>query len=216
MRETLARWPLTGHVATRGPIPPSTARFWRICPCPTPSRSASSRFPPRRRAFWWCSATTTLKFGAATREGARAGGRTWSSARRRPTSSRARAASTLDILAPEGLKAARLIVVGTGKAADLKEKDFLKLGGVDRRQARRRERRGHDHRRTARRRDERRCRPPRSASGIRLRAYNFDRYKTKKKDDDDDAVRADVSIAVADVAAARRRPSRRERTSPTA
>ena len=33
--------------------------------------------------------------------------------------------STLDIPAPDGLKADRLIVVGVGKAADIKEKDFL-------------------------------------------------------------------------------------------
>ena len=42
------------------------------------------------------------------------------------------------------------------------------------------------------------------ATGIRLRAYKFDRYKTKKKDGEDGAVRADVSIAVDDVAAARK------------
>ena len=42
------------------------------------------------------------------------------------------------------------------------------------------------------------------ASGIRLRAYKFDRYKTKKKDGEDGALRADVSIAVGDVAAARK------------
>ena len=35
------------------------------------------------------------------------------------------------------------------------------------------------------------------ASGVRLRAYKFDRYKTKKKDDEDGALRSDVSIAVA-------------------
>ena len=38
--------------------------------------------------------------------------------------------ATLDIIAPAGLKAARLVVIGCGKAADLKPKDFLKLGGV--------------------------------------------------------------------------------------
>ena len=42
------------------------------------------------------------------------------------------------------------------------------------------------------------------ASGIRLRAYKFDRYKTKKKDGENGALRADVSIAVDDVAAARK------------
>ena len=42
------------------------------------------------------------------------------------------------------------------------------------------------------------------ASGIRLRAYKFDRYKTRKKDGDDAVLRADISMAVADVAAAKK------------
>src|SRR5277367_1055373 len=37
--------------------------------------------------------------------------------------------STLDILEPEGIKIQRLIVIGTGKPADLKEKDLLNFGG---------------------------------------------------------------------------------------
>jgi leucyl aminopeptidase len=40
--------------------------------------------------------------------------------------------------------------------------------------------------------------------GIRLRAYRFDRYKTKKKDGEDAPLRADVSVAVEDVAATRK------------
>ena len=38
--------------------------------------------------------------------------------------------AALDILAPEGVKATRLIVIGAGKAAGLKANDFLKFGGV--------------------------------------------------------------------------------------
>src|ERR1700759_3202352 len=38
--------------------------------------------------------------------------------------------AALDILAPEGLKAERLIVIGTGKESGLKGNDFLKLGGI--------------------------------------------------------------------------------------
>src|SRR5690349_24459117 len=38
--------------------------------------------------------------------------------------------SILDILAPEGIKIQRLIVLGAGKTSELKEKDFLKFGGV--------------------------------------------------------------------------------------
>ena len=37
--------------------------------------------------------------------------------------------AALDILAPEGLKAKRLIVMGVGKLAEIKDNDFLKLGG---------------------------------------------------------------------------------------
>ncbi|MFY0099903.1 M17 family peptidase N-terminal domain-containing protein, partial [Acinetobacter baumannii] len=37
--------------------------------------------------------------------------------------------AVLDILAPEGLKAGRLVVVGAGKLASLKDSDFIKLGG---------------------------------------------------------------------------------------
>src|SRR4029077_17626540 len=42
------------------------------------------------------------------------------------------------------------------------------------------------------------------ASGLRLRAYKFDRYKTKKKDGEEAPLRADVSLAVGDVAATRK------------
>src|ERR1700680_4080167 len=38
--------------------------------------------------------------------------------------------SSLDIIAPSGLKVPRLVVVGTGKESDLKPKDIVKLGGV--------------------------------------------------------------------------------------
>ena len=38
--------------------------------------------------------------------------------------------SALELVVPQGLKAARLVVIGPGKTADLKPKDFLKLGGL--------------------------------------------------------------------------------------
>src|SRR5450755_2977115 len=40
-----------------GSRPATALAFWRICLCPTPSRSASFRFPPPRAAFWWSFAT---------------------------------------------------------------------------------------------------------------------------------------------------------------
>jgi leucyl aminopeptidase len=42
------------------------------------------------------------------------------------------------------------------------------------------------------------------ASGVWLRAYRFDRYKTKKKDGEEAGLRAQISFAVDDVAAARK------------
>src|SRR5215472_5965052 len=38
--------------------------------------------------------------------------------------------SALDLMVPGNLKVARLVVLGCGKPADMKRKDFVKLGGV--------------------------------------------------------------------------------------
>src|SRR5262249_28474874 len=91
--------------------------------------------------------------------------------------------STLELIVPTGLKAERLMIIGLGTPAELKPKDFLRLGGLAMGKL------------------------PASASdatvfaempggamkaeqaadlaqGVRLRAYAFDRYKTKRKDDE--------------------------------
>src|SRR5882672_3616010 len=143
-----------------------------------------------------------LKFGEATRK---ALGTAANTVKRAAAANqfKGKSGSTLDIPAPEGIKAERLIVVGVGKTADIKEKDFLKFGGV-----------------TAGKLNAASesvtviAELPEAAmqgdaaaaiaSGLRLRAYKFDRYKTKKKDGENGELRADVSIAVADVAAARK------------
>ena len=143
-----------------------------------------------------------LKFGEATRK---ALGKAADTVKRAAAANqfKGKSGSTLDIPAPEGIKAERLIVVGVGKVADIKEKDFLKFGGV-----------------TAGKLNAASesvtviAELPEAAmqgdaaaaiaSGIRLRAYKFDRYKTKKKDGENGALRADVSIAVEDVTAARK------------
>jgi len=110
--------------------------------------------------------------------------------------------ATLDILAPDAIKADRLLVVGVGKASALEEKDFLKLGGV----AAGKVLTGGvvtiiAELPTAA------MTPAQSvsvATGVRLRAYKFDRYKTRKKEAGDVVARCDVAIAVGDVPAARK------------
>jgi leucyl aminopeptidase len=110
--------------------------------------------------------------------------------------------SSLELIVPAGLRVDRLVVIGAGKTADLKPKDFLKLGGLAM------------------------GRWPASATvgtlfaelpggamkpdqtadlaqGIRLRAYAFDRYKTKRKDDEDKPRSRNVTVAAGDVAAVR-------------
>jgi leucyl aminopeptidase len=111
--------------------------------------------------------------------------------------------STLDILAPQGLKASRLIVIGVGKLSAIKDNDFLKLGGT----AAGKLRAGNGAVTIIAELPDGAMKPEQAAavaSGVRLRAYKFDRYKTKKKDGEDAALHADVSLAVGDVAAARK------------
>jgi leucyl aminopeptidase len=110
--------------------------------------------------------------------------------------------AALDILAPQGLKADRLLVIGTGKAGGLKPEDYIKIGGTIAGKLSAASGQvtllaelpagavGAEHAAAI-------------AAGLRLRAYRFDRYKTKKKDDDK-ALAADVALAVGDVAAARK------------
>ncbi len=141
-----------------------------------------------------------LKFGPATRKllGAAA-----DLVQRAARSERftGKAGSSLDLIHPEGLKVARLLVAGIGKRSELK--DFVRLGGgvmgklpkaaseativaelpdgpLDAQQA------------------------ADLAQGARLRAYTFDRYKTKRTNDDAKDDKRSLTVAVGDVAAARR------------
>jgi leucyl aminopeptidase len=116
---------------------------------------------------------------------------------------RGKSASTLDFLAPEGVKASRLLVVGTGKASDLKLRDFLKFGGT----AAGKLRPGNGAVTVLAELPGGPLKPEQAAalaSGVRLRAYRFDRYKTKKKDGEEAALGGTISIAVSDVAAAKK------------
>jgi leucyl aminopeptidase len=143
-----------------------------------------------------------LKLGPATRK---ALGGAADLVKRAATASqfKGKSGSTLDILAPEGIKIQSLIVIGTGKVSDLKEKDFLKFGGI----AAGKLHPGIDALTIIAESPGGAMKGESAAAiavGVRLRAYKFDRYKTKKKDGEDGALRADVSIAVDDLAAARK------------
>ena len=117
--------------------------------------------------------------------------------------------SALDLIAPQGLDVSRLIVVGVGNAADGKPEDLVKLGGSAYGRA------------------------PKSADevaiigelpdgpmnadqiadlalGATMRAYSFDRYKTKRKDEDEAPKQRNLTIGAADPAKARKAWAARE------
>jgi leucyl aminopeptidase len=111
--------------------------------------------------------------------------------------------STLDLIMPEGLKVDRLTVIGVGKAADLKPTDVLKLGGaaMGKLPASASEATVFAELPTGA------MKPGQAADlaqGVLLRAYAFDRYKTKRKDDDKPPAKRSVTIATGDGAAARK------------
>jgi leucyl aminopeptidase len=155
---------------------------------------------PRGTLVVFCD--DALKFGTATRKSL---GRAANLVRRAADTNqfKGKSGSTLDILEPEGLKASRLIVVGAGKLSAIKDNDFLKLGGA----AAGKLRAGNGAVTIMAELPTGAMTPDQAAaiaSGIRLRAYKFDRYKTKKKDGEEVALKGDVSFAVDDVAAARK------------
>jgi leucyl aminopeptidase len=109
-------------------------------------------------------------------------------------------ASVLDIVAPPGLDASRLIVVGVGKARDLKAQDFVKLGGI----AMGKIPAAASEATIIADLPGGAIKPDRIADvalGVQLRAYAFERYKTKRKEGEEKAAELKVTIAVAAVAA---------------
>ncbi len=112
-------------------------------------------------------------------------------------------AATLDIAAPADLKADRLVVVGLGKPKDLKPSDALTLGGAAIGKVP-----------AAAKEITMLAEYPAGAMdadavadlalGARLRAYAFDRYKTKRKEDEERPDAVALTIGTADPAAARR------------
>jgi len=111
--------------------------------------------------------------------------------------------TALDLVAPADLKVARLVVVGCGAPGDMKRRDFVKLGGT----AMGRIPATATSATIVAELPNKAMTPEQAgdlALGMRLRAYRFDRYKTKRKEGDDKATAAKIEIGVADVARARK------------
>jgi leucyl aminopeptidase len=114
-----------------------------------------------------------------------------------------RRGSALDVVAPAGLSVSRLVVVGVGKAGKFKPHDFVKLGGVARGRVPQTAGAAAIFAEFA----NGALKPDQAADialGVQLRAYAFDRYKTKRKEGEEPPVKAQINIAVGNVAAARR------------
>jgi leucyl aminopeptidase len=164
------------------------------------------RMPAKGVLIVFCD--ESLKFGAATRDML---GKSAEMVSRAAQAERftGKSGTALDIVLPAGLKIDRLSVIGCGKVSELKPRDFLKLGGAAAGKA------------------------PSSggeativadipdvamlpdaiadlAIGARLRAYQFDRYKTKRKEGEDKPRALDLAIAAASPATARKAWALRE------
>jgi leucyl aminopeptidase len=108
--------------------------------------------------------------------------------------------SALDLVAPPGLNVSRLVILGVGKSRDRKAQDFVKLGGTAMGKI------------PAAAGDATLIadlpggafKPEGAADlalGVELRAYSFERYKTKRKEEEEKPAKVKVKIAVARVAA---------------
>jgi len=142
-----------------------------------------------------------LKLGPATREHLAPTGDLITRAARAERFT-GKSGSTLDLIMPNGLDVTRLVVVGAGKVADLKDEDLVKLGGVAMGKVP-----GSATASTILAELPNRALHAEEASdlalGATLRAYQFNRYKTKKGDDNRLA-NAAVTIGVKDVSGARK------------
>ncbi|GAK72413.1 putative cytosol aminopeptidase [Agrobacterium rubi TR3 = NBRC 13261] len=108
----------------------------------------------------------------------------------------AKSMSVLDVLAPQGSDADRIVVIGLGKPAKLTAHDWLRAGGTAAAQFKKAEK-------VVVYLDalgiEVDCKAAADfALGLLLRAYSFDTYKTKKKSDDDKTPKSvEVTIVTA-------------------
>ncbi len=143
-----------------------------------------------------------LKFGPATRK-AIGGAADLIARAAKAENFKGKRASALDLAMPHGLDVARLIVIGTGKASELKERDFITLGGTALGKVPSAVRSATIFAEFS----SGAAKPDQTAElalGARLRGYSFDRYKTKLKEGETKPAPKAVTIAVADAAAARK------------
>jgi leucyl aminopeptidase len=143
-----------------------------------------------------------LKLGAASR---RALGPTGDLLQRAAAADRfsGKTNTALEIVAPAGLSAPRLVVIGVGKGAKLKSQDLVRLGGVARGKVPTSAIEATVFAELA----GGAMRPEQVADlalGARLRAYTFDRYKTKRKEGEEQPAATNIAMAVANTAAAQR------------
>lgn len=121
-----------------------------------------------------------------------------------------KAMTTLDLLAPAGTDLDRLVLVGTGKLSDLTDYDWVRLGGVAIAPALK----SGSVAVLVERPDGRKLAPDHVgdlALGMKLRAYAYDRFKSKKGDDNGDPPTSlDVTLATDAAAAARKAWARAE------
>ena len=113
-----------------------------------------------------------------------------------------KAMSTLDLIAPADSTLDRLVVVGTGKVADLKDKDWVRLGGAVMGAAGKAEAMT-----VALENPEGGAVTPDQAAdfalGLRLRGYVFDKYKTPKEDGEPASKAVAITIGIPETAALR-------------
>jgi leucyl aminopeptidase len=143
-----------------------------------------------------------LKFGPASRK---ALAPTGDLLRRAAAADRftGKSGSALDIIAPAGLPVARLVIVGAGKGGRLKSQEFVKLGGA----AMGRVPSAATEATILAELAGGALKPEQAADvalGTQLRAYVFDRYKTKRKEGEEPPAKTVLTIAVGNVAAAQR------------
>ncbi|WP_293867676.1 M17 family peptidase N-terminal domain-containing protein, partial [uncultured Alsobacter sp.] len=119
-----------------------------------------------------------------------------------------KAGSSLTLLAPAGLAADRLVVIGLGAPKDRAETNYVNLGGQVAGAL------GSGKAATVHLEGPEGWRADGDAAadmalGLQLRAYKFDRYKTRKRDGAESDAPTTVTLALADAAGARRQAKSR-------